>query len=93
MKMNMDMKNKSNLWIATLTLSAILMVVVLLSSNERQAQASMMNAQANFSLITAGPPGTDEALIIVDKTSQKLVVFQLVNGNTLTPVSGINLAH
>ena len=60
------MKNRSNIWIATLTLTAILLVVILLSSGERQAQASMINVQANFSLITAGPPGTDDALIIVD---------------------------
>ena len=81
------MKNSSTVWTAVLTFTAIILGVILLSAPPREAQGAMLNAQAGFSLMTTGIAGGDEALIIVDKNTQKVIVYA-VNGNDLVAVAG-----
>jgi hypothetical protein len=81
------MRKTSGIWMAALTLTAIVMVVVLLAAPQRSADAVMLNAQAGFALMTAGTPGGDEFLIVVDKTTQKMVIYKL-NGNSLDLAAG-----
>ncbi len=42
----------------------------------------MINAQPGYTLMTMGAPGGDEMLMIVDKTTEKMVIYR-VNGNNL----------
>ena len=72
---------------AVLTFTAIVMGVILIATPSRDAQAAMLNVQSGFSLMTAGTPGGDEALIVVDKGSQKVIVYHL-NGNSLDVLAG-----
>ena len=85
------MKNSASIWMAVLTFTAIILGTILLSSNERPAQASMLNAQPNVTLMTTGNGG-DEGLVVVDKIQQKMVIY-LIKGNELTPIAGTNLGR
>ncbi|MCL2646159.1 MAG: hypothetical protein FWD61_04030 [Phycisphaerales bacterium] len=76
----MNFTKKTSAAVAALTLTAILLGVILLASSQQSAQAGMLNAQSDFSLMTAGPFGaTDESLIIIDKSSQTIVIYSMVN--------------
>lgn len=87
--MNRFFRNSST-WMAVLTITGIMLAAILLSAPQPAAQAAMLNAQADFSMMTAGTNGGDEALIIVDKRSQKMVIYRL-NGNSLEALAGYNL--
>jgi hypothetical protein len=80
------MKNTS-LWMAVLTFTAIILAAILLTSGERPAQAAMINAQPNFTLMTTGINGGDEALVVIDKGRQKMIIY-MYRGNELLPVAG-----
>jgi hypothetical protein len=85
-----NMKNKSSALVAALTLTAILLGAILLATPSPTAQANMLNAQAGFSMLTAGVVGQDETLTIIDKGQQKMIVYSLVN-NTLNPIAYYDL--
>jgi hypothetical protein len=78
------MKNTS-LWMAVLTFTAILLSAILLSSNDRPAQAAMILPLPGFTLMTSGAAG-DEALIIIDKNKGKMIVYSF-KGNELVPIA------
>ena len=84
------MTKTSSVWIAVLTLTAVILAAVILSSNERPAQAAMLNAQPTVTMMTTGTNGGDEGLVVVDKTQQKMVVY-LIKGNSLEPIAGKRL--
>jgi hypothetical protein len=86
------MNKTASIWMAVLTFTAVVMSVILISSNERPAQAAMLNAQPNVTMITTGAGGADEGLVIVDKTQQKIIIYQL-KGNELLPMAGANMAR
>jgi uncharacterized SAM-binding protein YcdF (DUF218 family) len=85
------MNKTSSIWMAVLTLTAVILGAILLSSNERPAQAAMLNAQPNVTLMTTGN-GVDEGLIVVDKTQQKMIIY-LLKGADLVPIAGTNLGR
>jgi hypothetical protein len=85
------MIKSSSVWMAVLTFTAVILGAILLSSNERPAQASMLNAQPNITLMTTGNGG-DEGLVVVDKTQQKMIIY-LIKGNELVPIAGTSLAR
>ena len=76
------MKRSPSLWIAVLTLTAVVLGAINLFAPSRSAKAEMINVQNNFSLMTSGTTGGDEALIVIDKNRGKMVVYHL-NGTTL----------
>jgi hypothetical protein len=84
------MKKSSSIWMAALTLTAVILTAVLLSSNDRPAQAAMLNAQTNVTMMTTGTNGGDEGLVIVDRQQQKMIVY-LIKGNELAPIAGKRL--
>ncbi len=86
------MKRSASLWMAVLTLTAVILGAVYLLAPTPVAHAEMLNAQNNFSLMTAGTGGGDEALIVIDKTQGKMAVFHL-NGANLDLLAGRNLLH
>ena len=79
------MKNTS-IWMVVLTFTAILLAAILLSSNERPAQAAMINNLPAYTLMTSGS-GADESLIIIDKPKGKMIVYSF-KGNDLVPIAG-----
>ena len=79
------MKNTS-LWMAVLTFTAVILAVILLSSNERPAQAAMINTQPPITLMTSG--GGDESLILIDKNKGKMIVYGLKNNELVLVASG-----
>jgi len=85
------MNKTSSIWMAVLTFSAVILGAILLSNNERPAQAAMLNAQPNMTLMTTGN-GADEGLVVVDKTQQKMAVY-LLRGNDLAYIAGMNLGR
>jgi len=85
------MIKSSSIWMAVLTFTAVILGAILLSSNERPAQAAMLNAQPNVTLMTTGNGG-DEGLVVVDKGQQKMVIY-LIKGNELVPIATTNLAR
>jgi hypothetical protein len=86
------MNRNHSMWIAVLTLSAVILGAVLLAAPPREANAAMLNAQAGYTLVTTGTPGGDEALVIVDKSTQKMLVYTL-SGNTLSPMAGLDFGR
>jgi hypothetical protein len=86
------MKKSVSVWMAVLTITAVIMAVILLASNERPVQASMLNAQPGVTMMTMGAGGGDEGLVIVDRATQRIIVY-VMKGNELTPVAGANLAR
>jgi pectate lyase len=67
---------------ALLTMTAIVLVVVLLAAPAREAQGEMLNAQSGFSLLTTGTPGGgDELLVVVDNATQRMVMYRLMGNN------------
>ena len=80
----------ANIWMAVLTLTAVILAAIMLSRNERPADAAMINAQPTVVLMTTGANGGDEGLIVVDKTQQKMIVYML-NNNALVPIAGKRL--
>jgi hypothetical protein len=84
------MNKQTSIWTAVLTFTAVILGAILLSSHDRKAEGAMLNAQANFSLMTTGINGGDEALVIIDKTQQKMIVYTLKN-NDLIPQLGTPL--
>jgi hypothetical protein len=85
------MNKSASLWMAVLTFTAVILGAILLSSNERPAQAAMLNAQPNVTMMTTGNGG-DEGLVVVDKTQQKMIIY-LLKGPDLVPIAGANLAR
>jgi len=83
----MKLNAKYGTMMAALTFTALLMVVILLAAPQREAQAVMLNAQPGFDLMTTGTPGGDEVLICIDKSTEKVIMYQL-NGNRLDVVAG-----
>ncbi len=81
------MNKTTSIWTAVLTFSAVIMAAILLATNQREAQGAMINAQTGFTLMTTGVNGGDEALIVIDKTSQKMLIYNL-NGNNLELLAG-----
>jgi len=73
-------------------MTAIVMGVILLAVPQRQTQGAMLNAQSGYSLMTSGTPGGDEFLMVVDKTTQKIVIYSL-NGNALNVMAGENFGR
>lgn len=76
------MKTPANIWIALLTLTAVILGIMLIAAPSREAQAAMVNDQAGFTLLTSGTPGGDEFLYVIDKNTQKLVMYKFT-GRTL----------
>ena len=83
------MKSQSTLWMAVLTLTAIVLGVILLATPQRTAQAEMLNAQAGYTMMMTGNPGGEEDLVIVDKATQKMLVYRM-QGTTLELTTGAN---
>jgi hypothetical protein len=83
------MKNTS-IWMAVLTLTAVILAAILLGNNDRQAQAAMINAQPGFILMTTGANGGDEGLVVIDKTQLKMVIYAF-KGNDLIPLARTSL--
>ncbi len=76
------MKNNSSILMATLTLTAIVLGVILLATPPRPAQANMMDNESGLTLITSGQAqGTEEMLIIIDKSTGKTLVYRLNQNN------------
>ena len=86
------MTKQPSVWMAVLLMTAIVMGVILLAAPQRQAQGVMLNAQTGYSLMTSGTPGGDEFLIVVDKTSQKLVIYS-VSGNNISVMARENFGR
>ena len=86
------MTKKPTVWIVVLLMTAIVMGIILLATPQRQAQAVMLNAQSDYSLLASGTPGGDEFLIVVDKKSQKLVIYS-VNGNNINVMARENFGR
>ncbi len=85
------MKTNSSILMATLTLTAIVLGVILLATPNRQAQAAMVSNEPGLTMMTTGVVGADEQLVIIDKTSGKMLIYHLgVNGFELTGNSDIN---
>jgi hypothetical protein len=84
------MNKHTSIWMAVLTFTAVILGAILLSAPDRRAEGAMLNAQSNFSLMTTGINGGDEALIIVDKGQQKMIVYVL-KGNELTVLAAAKL--
>ncbi len=86
------MKKSASVWMAVLTLTAVILGAILLSNNTRQAQAAMLNAQSNVTMMTCGiTSGADEVVVITDKAAMKTIVYML-KGNDLVMIAGRNLA-
>ena len=54
------MKRNASIWIASLTLTAIVLAVALLAMPQKRVQADMLNVQPGYSLMTVGGLGADE---------------------------------
>jgi hypothetical protein len=86
------MKNKTNVWISVLTVSAIMLLCLLLwPATEQKAEAAMLNAQPGYVLVTSGNPGGDESLFVLERSSGKILMYHL-NGNRLELVAGKDLS-
>ena len=83
------MNSKSSMWVAVLTFTGLVLGVLMMAAPNREARAEMINAQASFTLITSGAPGADEALTVIDKTAQKMIIYHL-NGNSFEVISSFN---
>ncbi len=71
------MKNNStSLLTILLTVTAIALAVALLSTTQQPVQAAMNASAPPYTMITAGAAG-DEALMIIDNFSQKMLVYRL----------------
>jgi len=77
----------TSIWMAVLTFTAVILAVILLTSSQRPAEAAMINTQPGFTLMTSGTNGGDEALVVMDKTKQKMIIYMFKN-NELAPVAG-----
>ena len=77
----------TSIWTAVLTMTALIMAVILLTNNQRPAEGAMINAQPGFTLMTSGINGGDEALVVMDKSKQKMIIYTFKN-NELVPVAG-----
>jgi hypothetical protein len=85
------MKKSATVWMAVLTLTAIILGAILFSSSSRQAQAAMLNAQSNVTMMTSGiASGADEVVVVVDKVGMKMAVY-LLKGNELVMIAGKNM--
>jgi hypothetical protein len=72
------MKKNPSILMAALTLTAIVLAVVLLATPPRQAQALMLNNEPGLTMMTSGQAqGADELLIIIDKSTGKMLVYRL----------------
>jgi hypothetical protein len=88
---NLKMKTNASVLIATLTLTAIILGVILLASPSRDAQAAMITNQPNLTMITCGiSGGGDEMLIIEDKSSGRMIAYR-INGSNFELVGTQNL--
>ena len=85
-----QMIKNTSVWTAVLTFTGVILGAILLSTHDRRADAAMLNAQDKFAIMTSGTNGGDEALIVVDKFQQKMVIYML-RGNDLTPMAGSSL--
>ena len=56
---------------------------------EGEAKAAMINAQPSYILLTAGNPGGDEFLVVMDRVTEKLVAYRQ-NGDKLDLIAGRN---
>jgi hypothetical protein len=83
------MKPKTSVMMAVLTLMAIVLGVILLATPPREAKGEMLNAQSGYNMMMTGLPGGEEFLVIVDNTTQKMLVYRM-QGTTLDLVSGSN---
>jgi hypothetical protein len=81
------MQKKTSALVAALTMMAIVLSAILLATGSQRAEAGMLDATADFSLMTAGSGMANEPLVVVDKNARKMLVYELVNGNELK-VSG-----
>jgi len=73
------MNKSASIWMAVLTITAVILASILLSSNSRPAQAAMLNAQPTVTLITTGTvqnviPGQDVTLVYVDGEGNEVAV-------------------
>jgi hypothetical protein len=80
------MKKSHEIWMAALTMMAVVLAVVLIAGPQRPAEAAMLNSQNTYSLMTAGTPGGDEFLFVVDKAQQKMAIYHV--GNQIELVGG-----
>jgi hypothetical protein len=72
------MKKNPSVLMAALTLTAIVLGVVLLATPPRQAQGQMLTNEPGLTMITSGQAQAgDELLIIIDKSSGKMLVYRL----------------
>ena len=85
------MKKSTSIWMAVLTMSAILMGVILLATPSRDASAMMVVNQNNLTMMTAGQSqGGDEFLLILDKSTGRLLAYRM-DGNQFQLVGGENM--
>jgi hypothetical protein len=77
--------------IATLTITAIVLGVILLTVPSRDVQAHMITNQPSLTMITSGVSGGgDEMLIIMDKNSGKMLAYRL-NGNDFELIGSMDM--
>jgi hypothetical protein len=69
-----QMKTKSSALIAALMMTAIVLSAILLTVGSRRAEAGMINAQPDVTMMVA-PSNGSEPLIIIDKLQGKMVVY------------------
>jgi hypothetical protein len=85
------MKKNSSVLIAVLTLTAIVLGVILLTTPARNADAHMMNSQPSLTMITSGVSGGgDEMLVIMDKNSGKMLAYR-VNGADFELIGSLDM--
>ncbi|HVS70587.1 MAG TPA: hypothetical protein VHQ47_04960 [Phycisphaerae bacterium] len=84
------MKSHTSLWMAVLTLTAIVLGVVLITAPSKTADAQMLNDKQGYTMMmTSNNPGGDEFLVIVDKATQKMLVYRM-QGTNLELTTGAN---
>ena len=78
----------SSVWMAVLTFTAVILAAVLLSSQSQNAKAALLLDQANFSMMTVGNGG-DEVLVVVDKSTQRMVAYHYTANGTFDIVGKV----
>ena len=79
--------------IATAFVLAGILVVTLSSRMNNQAQAAMVIARDNFTVMTANTRAEEEALFVLDNANARLLIYRLdLPRKQLTPVGAFSLA-
>jgi hypothetical protein len=80
----------SSVWMAVMTFTAVVLAIIMLSSHSRDAKAAMMLDQSGFSMLTSGNGG-DEVLVVIDKSTQRMIGYHLNNNNTFDIVGAYSM--